>query len=98
MNIKLVKLIDGEEVVCEARTDGDTIVMKNPIRLVPVQDGLGMVPFSPFAKTNEFTIPSRFVMYVVEVEEEIAGEYNKKFGTIVTAPAAVLQNLKLVRP
>ena len=96
MNVKIIKLSSGEEVVAEVRWvkgehDAESkCVMKNPVRLMPVKgpDGqptLGMTPFSPFSKDKEFAIPNRFVMCEMAIEDELAEGYNEQFGTILTS-------------
>lgn len=81
MNILLVKLITGEEVISEVEIKEDTTILTKPTRLVPTHDGIAVVPMSPFSKSEKFTIPNEHIMYTSVPDDEILNAYNSKFGS-----------------
>lgn len=74
MNIKLLKVITGEEVVCNVLNETDTeIEFEQGITPVPGAGGsVGFIPFAALQKKGEtITIDKKFVLYVTEPDEAI---------------------------
>jgi hypothetical protein len=98
--IKIVKLVSGEELVAEIpheclQNACEILRLKNPVRFVMSNEGLGVVPYCPFAKTQEINIEKRNVLFTADLEDEIQNAYNSQFGTgIVMANTLDLQGLK----
>ena len=81
MDIKLVKLVTGEELVTGLDIDGDTYKLKNAAIIILSQEGVGMMPLCPFGKDGTVEINVSHVIYVAEPETEIRNAYNSKFGS-----------------
>lgn len=79
--VKLVKMVSGEELISEHELNCTKHILKNPVKIVITQAGIGMMPFSPFSKSDTFTIDDKHVIYTAEAEEEIVNSYNEKFGS-----------------
>ena len=94
--IKIIKLINGEDVIAdvkEAYEDVAAYQLKKPVRIVLTERGLGMMPFSPFIKSDTVTIAKTHVMVIGDAEDDLANEYNAKFGNGLVVP-----NISLVKP
>jgi len=93
MNVKLVRLTTGEDVMCDLieETD-DSVTFANPIVAVPAGNGqIGFAPWSPLLskEVKELTLDKKFVMYVSEAQEQIVTEYQSMFSPII-APSKKL--------
>tara|TARA_Y100001938_G_C8054692_1_gene413775 strand:- start:1230 stop:1544 length:315 start_codon:yes stop_codon:yes gene_type:complete len=87
MNIKIIKLKNQEEILCEVKSETDTeCTIKNPCILVPTQkQSIAMAPWLPFAKIDDgLSIPKEHILFVVDVMEEIKMQYEQQFNPIVT--------------
>jgi len=106
-NVKVVKLVNGDEIVCDLITgQGDdavhfnssTVIAKNPARFVVTQQGVGMMPFSPFSSSTQFTLKSEHILCIGEVEEEIFNAWSSQFGSgIVLAGGDVRAAVKTLK-
>lgn len=96
MNIKILKVVTGEELVADVKSDeGDSYVLKNPTQIVHSHEGVGLMNYSIFAKSKEITIAKDHVVWVAEVEEQMYNAYNGQYGNgIVLAGADVNTNSK----
>lgn len=97
MTVKAVKLISGEELVGEVVEESpDVIALKNVLAILISrgQDGnlgVGFVPFAPYLgqgvvhdfKTNK-------LIFVKEVDTQMANQYNSIFGGVVVPPKQIL--------
>ena len=103
MTIKAVKLISGEELVGEVvheerGNDGfiEEISLKNVLAIMiqRAQDGnlsVGFVPFAPYlGKNTTFDFRHEKLLFVKEVDDQMANPYNSIFGGIVTPPKTIL--------
>ncbi len=91
MNIKLVKLVTGEEILCELENKDNGIVMKNPIAMMTVpgedgQIGLGLAPWLPASKTREMPIKNEHIICIVEPSKDLHDHYNTTFGSGIVVP------------
>ena len=82
MNIKLVRLTTGEEVVCDLEidesNDGTFYNITNPVILIPDRGkNLMLLPWLPYAKLEDDTVRvnEKSIMFVVDAHEELAKEY-----------------------
>ena len=86
MNVKLIRLTSGEDVIAEVvnRTDV-SITIQNGIVGVPSSQGtLSFVAWSPMlSKTEkEIEVSNRFVVYTAEAAEEIVDQYKQMYSPI----------------
>lgn len=99
MTIKSVKLVSGEEIICEYDyTEGARqAILKNPVQLVMVpsrtgtQPNFGFVPYPVVQQVKELPIKKHHIMFDIDVPDEIKNEYNSIFGNgIVTPPKTLI--------
>ena len=88
MNIKLIRMQSGEEVVTELIEDkGDTLVLANPLVMVPGRDGtVGFAPWAPLLAEDvkELEIRAAFTVYLSEPNSDIVENYKNIFSPIIT--------------
>ena len=91
-NIKIVKLISGEDVIADIdETIEGLLILKKPslIMLIPNQNnqfGIGLAPFCPFAKDDVVPIRSGAVISIFEPETGMLNEYNTRYGSGLVVP------------
>ena len=89
MNVKLIKMASGEDVVAELiRLEGrENVVINNPIVMVPQRDGqVGFAPWSPFLSddVNELSIKASYVVYISDPKPGVIDNYTQIFSPIIT--------------
>ena len=88
MNIKLIRMQSGEDVVADVISQNeDTIVVGNPIVMVPGRDGtVGFAPWSPLlaADINELEVRLSYTVYISVPNAEVIANYNQIFSPIIT--------------
>ena len=93
MNIKLVKLVSGEEIICELEEKEDKVILKQPISVVavPQDDGEGIgvgftLPWFLCSGEKEHIISKNHILCSTDPPIEMVNTYNSHFGSgIVTA-------------
>lgn len=97
MNIKLIRLQTGEDLIANVSIDADgDLGLENPcmvyVRPNSTNTGasVGLTRWLPYAEPKTFTIESRWVVVITEPAQDLKNEYNKAFGSgIVVAPAGL---------
>jgi hypothetical protein len=96
MNIKILKLITGEEVlgeVVEGGLDTNNITLKNTVALViqPSQQGLqmGFLPWGNMVEGN-ITLSYSNIIYIGDPKDDLRTNYSSMFGGIVTPPKQLI--------
>jgi hypothetical protein len=88
MNVKLIRMSSGEDVIAEVvNHDDNSLTLKNGIVGVPTQQGtLSFVAWSPMIskEVKDITVDTKFVIYVAEAAEEIVSQYEQMYSPITT--------------
>ena len=90
MNVKLIRMWSGEDVIADLIDDKsdmgeDVIVIQNPIVAVPAGNGqMGFAPWSPLlkGKNEEIEVSKKYVVYIAEAQEQIVDNYKDMFSVI----------------
>ena len=95
MNVKLIKMWTGEDVIADlVKETDDSIVITNPIVVVPSgqQGQIGLAPWSPILKGKdvELEVTRRYVVYINEPQEEFVSNYRQMFTGIATPPKKLI--------
>lgn len=103
MNIKIVRLITGEELLCEVLPKpplGGLLtktVVRNPVRIVvvpskndPSNPSIALGPWGEFAEKKEFEFKSEHVIVEYEPLVDFKNQYQKMFGGILTPPQSLI--------
>ena len=90
-DIKIFKLMSGEEIVADVTDKGDTYSLKEPVTIVYQQaEGGGMTagfaPFMPYSH-GEIILSKASVTSHADVDPKLLGEYNRIFSKIEIVPA-----------
>ena len=87
MNVKLIRVVTGEEVVAEvvSETD-DTITVQNALVVLPTNNGVGFAPWATVVSKDdpEITVSRNHLVYVAEVQEDVSSKYKEMIGNIIT--------------
>jgi len=95
MNIKILKLITGEEVLSEIESESETeFVLSNPVGIAVVRgkDGQPSIGFSPFPLHGEqksgvtIAIAKKNVVYSYVPAQDFVNNYNQIFGSGIVVP------------
>ena len=89
MNVKLFRIITGEEVVAELVGETDTTVtVKNGLVVLPSGQSVGFAPWATVIdKDNpDITVSKTHVVYIAELDEAICKKYNEIYGSKLVTP------------
>jgi len=93
MNVKLIRMWSGEDVIADLIEDGtDVITIQNPIVGVPTGQGnIGFAPWSPLfkGKNEDINVAKGYVVYIAETQPEIEEQYTEMFS-IIKSPSKKL--------
>ena len=85
MNVKIVKMISGEELIGEYNET--TNVINNPVVMIPVsKEKIAFQPWLPYAEDKEFTLKEVQITIVANPSPTIMNEYNRIFGSGIVVP------------
>jgi hypothetical protein len=88
MNVKLIRMWSGEDVIADVKDNlTEIVVITNPIVAVPAGNGqLGFAPWSPLlkGKDEEIEITKRYIVYIADAQDEIVEQYEQMFSAIKT--------------
>ena len=90
-NIKLIRLLNGEELIAEVVLDtGLKLTVKNPIRIVvmPPKNNsqaptVGFAPWMEFSEETEVTLDNSHVLCIMTPIKEFVTQYNSTFSGLV---------------
>ena len=86
MNVKLLRIITGQEVLAEVLSeDENTVTVQNGLVVLPNANGVGFAPWATvISKENkEITLSREHLVYVVDCDDSVQDKYESIFGTIV---------------
>ena len=88
MNVKLIRMWSGEDVVADLVSETDTTVsISNPIVAIPNGQGtLGFAPWAPILKERGAVIdlPRNYIVYIADTQDGIIDQYKQMFSVIQT--------------
>ena len=87
MNIKVVRIISGEELIGDWDDEKSTIT--NPVIMVPVaKDKLGFSPWIPYVEEEEFPLKEQHIVTILTPDNKLQNEYNRVYGSGLIVPDA----------
>ena len=89
MDVKLFRIVTGEEVVAELVGETDTTVtVKNGLVVLPSGQQVGFAPWATVIdKDNpDITVSKTHVVYIAELDESICKKYNEIYGSKLVTP------------
>ena len=86
MNIKLIRMWSGEDVIADVKDNlTEIVVISNPIVAVPSGNGqIGFAPWSPLlkGKDEELEITKKYIVYIADTQDQIEEQYQSMFSVI----------------
>jgi hypothetical protein len=95
MEIKIVKLVSGDEIISEIDSISSTgVVLKNPHQVTMVRPGqFGLLHYPLTSDGKELTIHQDFIMFTCEPGDEFINQYKSIIGVgIVVPPKDIILN------
>ena len=96
-NIRIIKLITGEELIGDVTDQGLAYSIKNavivalvPSRANPQLPSIGLAPWMPYAENEPVIISKNSIVYEAKPIKEMVNNYNSIFGGIITPPKTLL--------
>lgn len=95
MSIRIVKLVNNEEIMAQIEIDDTHFILNNPVGVAIVrgQDGRPNVGFAPWPlhaeqteKDTSFPIAKKHVLYYYTPAEDFINNYNQIFGAGIMVP------------
>ena len=85
MNIKIIRLISGEELIGDWNRETNTIT--NPVVMIPVaKDQLGFQPWIPYSEEEDIQLKEQHIMTVLTPDAKLQNEYNRVYGSGLVVP------------
>ena len=91
IDVKLIRIVTGEEIIAELVSEEDTtIVVKNGLVVIPSTQGVGFAPWATIISKEkpEITLDKRNLIYIVDLDEEVIKKYNEMFGSKLVTPSS----------
>ena len=85
MNVKLLRIVTGEEVIAEVLSeDTDSITVKNGLVVIPNAQGVGFAPWATVISKQkpEITVDRKFLVYMAECDADVVEKYESIFSPI----------------
>jgi len=89
MNVKLLRIITGEEVLAELLSeDESTLTIQNGLVVLPNANGVGFAPWATVIskEKKEITLSKEHLVYVVECDDDVQTKYESIFGSALVKP------------
>jgi hypothetical protein len=96
MNIKLLRLVTGEDVLTEILDAGDVAYkIKNPliVYIRPTETGVptvGMSQWIPYSADKEFTVKHDKIVVTSNPAEDLRTQYDRVYGAGIIMPSTTL--------
>ena len=87
MNVKLIRISTGEEVVAEiVEESSEFITVRNGLVVIPQQNNVGFMPWATVIDRQEpeITVSKSFIVYTAAVDPGVKNKYCEMFGGITT--------------
>ena len=85
MNVKIVKMISGEELIGEY--DEETTTIKNPVVMIPVsKEKIAFQPWLPYSEDKDYKLKPDHIQIVATAATTISNEYNRIYGSGIVVP------------
>ena len=89
IEVKLIRVITGEEIIAELVDWSDgMITVKNGLVVLPNAQGVGFAQWATVINPDkpEVTMSRNHIVYIAEVQEDVSKKYNQMFGSKLITP------------
>tara|TARA_B100001063_G_scaffold208853_1_gene205511 strand:+ start:215 stop:499 length:285 start_codon:yes stop_codon:yes gene_type:complete len=87
MNVKLLRISTGEEIVAEiVEENAASVTVKNGLVCVPQAQSVGFIPWATVVdKLNpEIEVSKQFIVYIAALDPTVKNKYCEMFGGVTT--------------
>ena len=88
MEIKVLKLVTGEEIISQIEKKDQKIVLKSPQKFMFTQEGVASIPLIPFSSSETYEIDEKHVVFICDPDMDVRNIYNSKYGSGVILPSS----------
>jgi len=89
MNIKIIKLVNGDEIICDLEETKTKLKVKKPLLLAFQENRLVFVPFMQYTNATEgFELSNASVLFVTNPVDSLVNDYQMATSQILTPPGA----------
>ena len=89
IDVKLFRIITGEEVVAEVVSETDnTVTVKNGLVVLPGAQNVGFAPWATVIDRDnpEIVVSRTHIVYIAELDSGVKKKYNELFGSKLVTP------------
>lgn len=89
MEVKLLRVITGEELVAEiVDENARAVTLKNALVVIPTQQNVGFAPWATVIdrENPEITVDRQHIVYVANLDESIRNKYDEIYGSKLVKP------------
>ena len=89
LNVKLFRIVTGEEVIAEVISEDDsTVTVQNGLVVLPTGQSVGFAPWSPVVDEDnrELVVSRNHIVYIGEVSSSVKKKYNEIYGSKLITP------------
>lgn len=98
MNIKIIKLTNGDELICDLEESKTKLKVKKPLLLAFQENRLVFVPFMQYTTAMDgFELLSTSVLFVTDPVDSLINDYQMATSQILTPPKAAGGKKSLLR-
>jgi hypothetical protein len=95
MNIKIIKLVNGDELICDLEESKTKLKVNKPLLLAFQENRLVFVPFMQYTTAMEgFELQQTNVLFVTDPVDSLINDYQMATSQILTPPQAVAPSKK----
>ncbi len=85
VNVKIVKLVSGEELIGVFNEEESSI--KDPVVMIPVNnEKIAFSPWMPYSEDKQFKLKKEQITIIATPSKTISNEYNRVFGSGIVVP------------
>ena len=89
MEVKLLRVITGEELVAEiVEENAAEVTLKNALVVIPTQQSVGFAPWATVIdrENPEVTVSRTHIVYIAGVDDSIRNKYDEIYGSKLVKP------------
>ena len=91
IDVKLIRIVTGEEIIAEVLEETASFIkVQNGLVVLPTAQSVGFAPWATvISKENpEIIVQKTHVVYIAEVQEDVAKKYNEMYGSKLVTPSS----------
>ncbi len=89
MEVKLLRVITGEEIIAEIiEENASEVTLKNALVVIPTQQSVGFAPWATVIdrENPEITVSRTHIVYIAGVDDSIRNKYDEIYGSKLVKP------------